>query len=99
MDRTSDLRQNKDLVFVSFKEDFEKDLSPFTISSWIKQTVLVGYELYDQEALTLHQVKAHDVRAFAGYRAFLRGVSLEQLFISLSLEIPQYRDRHTFLLE
>ena len=65
LDRTSDLRQNKELICVSFKKGFDKDISPATISSWIKQTVILCYELSDQEALTLHQVKAHDVRAFA----------------------------------
>ena len=39
LDRTSDLRQNKELVFVSFKKGFDKDISPATVSSWIKQTV------------------------------------------------------------
>ena len=56
LDRTADLRQNKELVFVSFKKGFDKDISPATISSWIKQTVVLCYELSDQEALTLHQV-------------------------------------------
>ena len=32
LDRTSDLRQNKELVFVSFKKGFDKDISPTTIS-------------------------------------------------------------------
>ena len=41
LDRTSDLRQNKELVFVSFKKGFDKDISPATISSWIKQTVIL----------------------------------------------------------
>ena len=79
LDRTSDLRQNKELVFVSFKKGFDKDISPATISSWIKQTVILCYELSDQEALTLHQVKAHDGRAFAASKAFQSGVSLEQI--------------------
>ena len=78
LDRTSNLRQNKELVFVSFKKGFDKDISPATISSWIKQTVILSYELSDQEAHTLHQVKAHDVRAFAASKAFQSGVSLEQ---------------------
>ena len=47
----------------------DKDISPATISSWIKQTVILCYELSDQEAHTLHQVKAHDVRAFAASNA------------------------------
>ena len=33
----------------------------------------------DQKALTLHQVKAHDVRAFATSKAFQSGVSSEQI--------------------
>ena len=41
----------------------KKVFSPATISSWIKQTVILCCELSDQVALTLHQVKAHDVRA------------------------------------
>ena len=79
LDRTSDFRQNKELVFVSFKKGFDKDISPATISSWIKQTVILCYELSDQEAHKLHQVKAHDVRAFAASKAFQSGVSLEQI--------------------
>ena len=74
-----DLRQNKELVFVSFKKGFDKDISPATISSWIKQTVILCYELSDHQAHTLHQVKAHDVRAFAVSKAFQSGVSLEQI--------------------
>ena len=79
LDRTADLRQNKELVFVSFKKGFDKDISPATISSWIKQTVILCYELSDQAALTLHQVKAHDVRAFAASKAFQSGISLDQI--------------------
>ena len=79
LDRTSDLRQHKELVFISFKKGFDKDISPATISSWIKQTVILCYEFSDHQAHTLHQVKAHDVRAFAASTAFQSGVSLEQI--------------------
>ena len=79
LDRTSDIRQDKQLVFVSLKKGFDKDISPATISSWIKQTVILCYELSDHHAHTLHQVKAHDVRAFAASKAFQSGVSLEQI--------------------
>ena len=91
LDGTSDLRQNKELVFVSFKKGFDKDFSPATISSWIKQTVILCYELSDQEALTLHQVKAHDVRAFAASKAFQSGVSLEQI-----LSACHWKSHNTF---
>ena len=45
LNRTSDIRQNKDLDFVSFKKRFDKDISPATISSWIKQTVILCYPM------------------------------------------------------
>ena len=91
LDRISDLRQNKQLVFVSFKKGFDKDISPATISSWIKQTVILCHELSDQEAHTLHQVKAHDVRAFAASKAFQSGVSLEQI-----LSACHWKSHNTF---
>ena len=79
LDRTSDLRQNKEVVFVFFKKGFDKDISPATISSWIKQNVILCYELSDQEAHTVHQVKAHDVRAFDASKVFQSGVSLDKV--------------------
>ena len=91
LDRTSDLRQNKELVFVSFKKGFDKDISPATISSWIKQTVILCYELSDHQAHTLHQVKAHDVKAFAASKAFQSGVSLEQI-----LSACHWKSHNTF---
>ena len=69
--------QNKEVAFVSCKKGFDKDISPATISSWIKQTVILCYELSDQEAHTLHQVKAHDVRAFDASKVFQSEVSLD----------------------
>ena len=90
LDRTADLRQNKELVFVSFKKGFDKDISP-AISSWIKQTVVLCYELSDQEALTLHQVKAHDARALAASKAFQSGISLDQI-----LSACHWKSHNTF---
>ena len=73
---------------VSFKKGFDKDISPPTISSWIKQTVILCYELSDQKALILHQVKAHDARAS---KAFQLGVSLEQI-----LSACHWKSHNTF---
>ena len=52
---------------------------------------LCSYELSDQEAHTLHQVKAHDVRAFAGSKAFQSGVSLKQI-----LSACHWKSHNTF---
>ena len=98
LDKTSDIRQDKELVFVSFKKSFDKDTSPATISSWIKQTVILCYELSDQEAHSLHQVKAHDVRAFAASKAFQSGVSFFLLGVSLEqiLSACHWKSHNTF---
>ena len=79
LDRTKDLRKGKDLVFMSFRNSFQKDIVPATITSWIKQTVVLCYLLLDEEAQNLHQVRAHDIRAFAASKAFQGGVSLDQI--------------------
>ena len=91
LDKTQEHRQNKGLVFVSFKKGFSRDISPATLSSWIKQTVILCYQLSDQESLALHQVKAHDVRAFAASRAFHGGVSLDQI-----LSACHWKSHNTF---
>ena len=57
----------------------------------MKQTVILCYELSDQEAHTLHQVKAHDVRAFAASKAFQSGVSLDQI-----LSACHWKSHNTF---
>ena len=82
VDRAKDMRQGKELLFVSLMKGCNKDIAPATISSWIKQTIYLCYKLSDKEAHTLHQVKAHDVRAFAASTAFHAGSSLEQVLTS-----------------
>ena len=57
----------------------QKYLPYATISSWIKQTVLLCHYLSYQEALTLYQVKPPDFRDFAASKVFQPGVSSEQL--------------------
>ena len=54
-------------------------LRPATLSSWLKQTILLCYKKADQQALDLVQVKAHDNRAFAASKAFYGGVSVDQI--------------------
>ena len=73
------LDRTKDLVFVSFRTSFKKYIVPATIFSWIKQTVLLCYQLSDEESQNLHQVRAHDVKAFATSKAFQGGVSLDDV--------------------
>ena len=79
LDRTKDLRGNRSLLFISFKKGHSTDIRPATLSSWLKQTILLCYKQADQQALDLVQVKAHDIRAFAASKAFYGGVSVDQI--------------------
>ena len=76
LDRTKDLRGDRSLLFISFKKGHSTDIRPATLSSWLKQTILLCYTQADQQALDLVQVKAHDIRAFA---AFYGGVLVDQI--------------------
>ena len=79
LDRTKDLRGSRSLLFISFKKGHTSDIRPATLSSWLKQTILLCYKQADQQALELVQVKAHDIRAFAASKAFYGGVSVDQI--------------------
>ena len=86
LDRSKDLRACKELVFVSFRKSFHKDIVSATISSWIKQTVVLCYQQSDEQTQTLHQVRAHDIRAFASSKAFQRGIPLDQILSACHLK-------------
>ena len=91
LDKTKDLPTGKQLVFVSFKKNVNKDIVSATIYSWIKQTILLCYQLSNEDAQKLHQVRAHDVRAFAASKAFQGGVSLDQI-----LSACHWKSHNTF---
>ena len=64
---------------------------PATVSSWIKQTIGLCYQLSDEQSQNLHQVWAHDVRAFAASKAFQGGVPLDQI-----LSACHWKSHNTF---
>ena len=81
LDKTKDLRENKHLLFISFKDGFFKDIQRSTISSWLKQLLFWHMKVLTQ---TLSNVKAHDVRSMAASLAFKGGVSLNQILFGTS---------------
>ena len=72
LDRTSALKKGKYLLFMSFKEGFDRGLMGSTISSWIRQTVLLDYQSSNFDTQDL-QVKAHDVRSMSASLVFKDG--------------------------
>ena len=79
LDRTKDLRGSRSLLFISFKKGHTSDIRPATLSSWLKQTILLCYKQSDQQVLALVQVKVHDIRAFVASKAFYGGVLVDQI--------------------
>ena len=79
LDHTKDMRGSRSLLFISFKKGHTSDIRPATLSSWLKQTILLCYKQADQQALDVLQVKADDIRAFAASKAFYGGVSVDQI--------------------
>ena len=65
---------SQSLLFVSFKKGHTSAIRPATLSSLLKQTIILCYKQADQQALDLVQVKAHDIQAFAASKAFYGGV-------------------------
>ena len=44
LDRTKVLRGSQSLLFISFKKGHTSDIRPTTLSSWVKQTILLCYK-------------------------------------------------------
>ena len=72
LDRTSALRRGKNLLFISFKEGFDRDFMRSTISSWIRLTVLLACQSSNFDTQDL-RVKARDVRSMSASLAFKGG--------------------------
>ena len=69
--KSEGLSRDKVKLFVSYKQGFHLEISLPTISSWIKKTVVMCYDLAISEDLNLAKVKAHYVRALAASQAFI----------------------------
>ena len=79
LDRTAVVRTDQQLLFISFKRGFSKDIQCSTVSTWIKNTISFCYSNVEDADLDSLDIKAHDVRAFAASKAFYGGVSMDQI--------------------
>ena len=74
LDRRKDRRGFGSLLFISFKKGYTSDIRPVTLSSWLKQTILLCYKQADQQALDLD-----DIGAFMASKAFYGWISVDQI--------------------
>ena len=77
LDRTKDLRGSQSLLISS--RGHTSDIRPATLSSCLKQTILLCYKEADQQSLDLVQVKEHNIRDFVASQTFYSVVWLDQI--------------------
>ena len=83
MERVALLREvnHSKKLFLSYRPGYVQDITPQTISRWIRDTIIWSYEAAGkaEDLLRLHKVKAHDVRAMSASLAYLHSVALEDI--------------------
>lgn len=91
LNRTKDTRKGRKRLFLAYKKGFSGDITKNTVSSWIKNTILLTYERSTAEIQQVSGVRAHDVRGMASSWALLRNVSLDAI-----LEACSWKCHNTF---
>lgn len=76
---TEKIRKTQRRLFISFKKGYDKELSPITISTWLKSLITMAYKEAKPEDLQLLNITAHQVRSMAASWALLGGVSVDQI--------------------
>ena len=78
---TKHLRAGRRPLFLPLTNTATGRLCPNTISSWIKQTISLAYEVVagDEDFQHVHSIKAHECRALSASWSALRNVSTEDI--------------------
>jgi len=81
LDRTKHLRAGRRPLFLPLVTTASGRLCPNTISSWLKQTISLAYEVVagHEDFLRLHSIKAHECRALSASWSALRHVSADDI--------------------
>ena len=78
-DGTKDLREDRQLLFISYKAVHKGDLHKNTISSWIRKLLHWVYSSAPEDVIQLSSAKTHEVRALASSMAFRGSMALEEV--------------------
>ena len=89
--RTQRIRENKSLLFVSYKPGFTKDIRSATISFWLKKLIRLCYDIAKTAQPGPLAVRAHDIRAMSASLAFLSKVPIERV-----MESCTWKSHNTF---
>ena len=75
-------------ILYFLQERNTSDIRPTTLSSWLKETILLCYKQANQQFMDLVQVKAYDIWAFAACKVFYGGVSVDQIMQACHWKAP-----------
>ena len=75
MRRTRNFRRKRKKLFISFVKNYDKEISPSTISRWIVDTVHFAYD--QKYSSTSNKICAHELRALSTSFAWVNGVPLD----------------------
>ena len=84
LQRTSSLRKDKELLFISYRNNFPKDICKTTVSSWLIQTIKYCLQNCSEETARIANVRAHDIRALAASWSFKHAVPLQDIMTACS---------------
>lgn len=79
LSRTQDLRRNKQLLFISYQPNRQKDISKITLSSWVKRLLSDVYGNPSKDAAQLVGRTTHEIRAMAATLAFTSQAGLDEV--------------------
>ena len=65
LDRTKPILKDTKKLFIAFKKGYNRDITPISLSSWLKAVVKLAYELIQPDELKALKVTGHQVRAIA----------------------------------
>ena len=59
---TKDMRSDKHKLFISYRPNFSQDIVRCTISTWLKQTIIMAHQNISDNQAQILSVKAHDLQ-------------------------------------
>ena len=84
--RTEGFRRDRRRLFLSLKQNYQKDITKNTLARWIVTIVKEAYQVRDMTVPT--SIRAHDTRRLGSSLAFERGVALDDIMATASWKSP-----------
>jgi hypothetical protein len=92
LDRMSKLRSEKSRrLFISYQPGRHDDITKNAIALWLKAVIKDAYDRSTSDDHTLHQVKPHEIRAFATSLAFASNLKVQDV-----MDAASWRGESTF---